>query len=206
VSSEPDDRREVALSLLPSDAVFLSDYATGSLRGPALDRYVGSAWTAGVFDPRDTDASQYRARGERPSDLSYTVPVAERVGEVKAGTPVAVLVDEVTRLRAALARLRPRVSITQADVDEAGMTWDHVDAWVLAQPDGVSSTLCVDGRPLDSWRLKREAVDGPVWQFGTWTMLHRGLTRVTVVRTLAAMFDRTELDMLDELCREGCKR
>lgn len=104
VDSAPADRREVILSLLPSDAVFLTDYATGSLRGPACKGYVGSVWAAGVFDPRDTWASEYRGRDKRPVDLSYTVPVAERLAEPSPGTVVAALVDEVMRLRAALAR------------------------------------------------------------------------------------------------------
>jgi hypothetical protein len=57
-------------------------------------------WQAGLY----TEPTGYQPRGVEAEPHSYTVPVSEWMGEkgIQDGTPAAVLVDEIVRLRAAL--------------------------------------------------------------------------------------------------------
>lgn len=119
-----DPRMQVVLGLLPADAVFIvrrgyvadedSDSPThvdALLWRPKSSGYVSeyNPWQAGLYTPADKD---YRPRGEDPDAHSYTVPVSEWMGGkvIQDGTPVAVLVDEIIKLRAELAAIKHEVT------------------------------------------------------------------------------------------------
>jgi hypothetical protein len=73
------------------------------LWAPKSSGYVSeyNPWQAGIYTLPKAD---YKPRGEDPDAHSYTVLVSEWMGGkvIQDGTAVAVLVDEIVRLRAAL--------------------------------------------------------------------------------------------------------
>ena len=52
------------------------------------------------------------------------------------------------------------------DIDREGLTWEHVDAWLEAQPGKGGDFSPKDGRPIYSWR-RSVTLDGtPQWHWG----------------------------------------
>lgn len=118
-----DPRMQVVLGLMPADAVFIvrRGYVAGAtdepcpscdadsgvcvdplLWRPEANGYVSeyNPWQAGLY----TGPKGYKPQGVDPEAHSYVVPVSEYMGGVRVqdDTPVAVLVDEILRLRVAL--------------------------------------------------------------------------------------------------------
>jgi hypothetical protein len=99
-------RTQVLLSLLPPGAVFRHTYAEDALWRPDSSGYVNERdpLRAGLYEP-DGYYAPWAAPDERPNDHSFTVDAAETLREyvVQDGTTLALLIDEVIRLRTQLA-------------------------------------------------------------------------------------------------------
>lgn len=98
-----DERKTIILGLLPPGAVFLRRKSGGFLWRPKNSNYVeeSNVWLAGLYDP----AAAERDYGDGKSEHSRMIDAAERVSAWGApdGTVIALLADEIGRLREQLA-------------------------------------------------------------------------------------------------------
>jgi len=97
------ERKEIILGLLPAGAVFLRRKSGGFLWRPKCANYVDESniWLAGLYDPAKVEKDY----GMGKSEHSQVIDAAERVAAWGAAdeTVVALMADEIGRLRKALA-------------------------------------------------------------------------------------------------------
>lgn len=113
MSNEPDSPRPVACvtaagerlkvvqGLVPTGVVFLRCYNRDALWSPKSIGYTNNIWAAGFYDPKHVD---YLPCGENRGGHSFTHDVQELLhsADLQDDTILAVLVDEIIRLRVAL--------------------------------------------------------------------------------------------------------
>jgi hypothetical protein len=122
-----DERKAIILGLVPRGAVFLRRKSGGVLWRPRAADYVveSNVWLAGLYDP----ATVEKDYGPGKSEHSHMIEAAERLAAWGApdGTVVALLVDEIVRLREANDLLRARsqgVELISAERNRQLSEWD----------------------------------------------------------------------------------
>jgi hypothetical protein len=133
----------------------------------------------------------------RPMDSAMLAELREDIRGRKCGVGdgLALALEDLVR---AHDYWRARCPVTAEDIERAGLTWMHVDAWVRAQPDGAGETV-TDGRPLAAWRKRRGNPDGATWQHGLGPLIHRGQSLAFAVAVAARAAVRPTQEVLAEM-------
>jgi hypothetical protein len=159
-------------------------------REEALD-CTWTSWTRFNPDPWVVWADHETARANAAGAARDEARAEVEEQREKAAARVERLTDEwrteTVRLQAEVTRLRARVRVEADDVERAGVTRAHVEAWLSA--NGWETLTHEDG-----W-LSFVAPSGPHVD----VHLRDGWSSAWVINSLAGLVRRPRLDMLDEM-------
>jgi hypothetical protein len=173
-----------------SDPTPMDPERLGLLRGWAQARVmIGSDYVREMLADRDHQerrAVQAEQLGGGEFDLRTLQVLGERPGGACSDS-VAGIGSRIVRLEAEVARLRARVRVDADDVERAGLTRAHVEAWLrtsgwetLTHESGWLSFVSPDGPHVD-------------------VHLRDGWSSAQVVNALARLTRNPGLDILDEM-------